>query len=426
VCLPCLAGHYSSSSGSTSCSKCKYPYQTVGDGHSRCDAFQIGANPLIVLFFLGIVLAVVTLTVFFGTFGSIRRMVKNSGNVPVVNRPKRFLISIYFFIHLLFPVFDLLSDLFYFSVTLFYSTKMFYIMATYFIFSSIICPIYMMFSRLVQYGAGPRFLYSQNRLIWLCFAKYKYTGHPMTRDGEYWNFAPHYYADTWKRVGGDYTYASTMRLVDLHHGRRLCMLASPDHSDLASAIGNFVVIIFYVALQIVSIPLYFATYILQVLFLFFWFFVGAFLLWTKVDAMGTVWTTWFYYWTWSNDFAAVFEDPNVFIDTEVLNSTMCTHCLLHSAPHFILQVINNTYIKQPWGLFALVSSGLSGYLIASGVYLYIYHRCCSSLGVLRSELKDVPQILSLGCKIWTLPPALKIRPRKIADVDDPEINFGIA
>jgi len=388
----------------------------VGDGHSHCNAYQIAASFRVVSSVLATVFAVVVLSVFFGTFGSIRQMVNSTENVAAMlsRRRARIIISVYFFIHLLLPVVDLLTDLNYLLENLFFSPAMYYVMVVYFIFAAVIMPFYLLMKRLIEYGAWPRIHYRQNRLIWLCFAKYKYTNHSSTQDGEHWNFAPHFYTDTWRSVSSDYSHDPSMVLIDDHQGRQLCWLAATDHMELGSAILNLFLILLYLVLQILSIPMYFVLLLLQLILIPIWFFIGAILLWTKVDAMGTVWTTWFYYWTATDDFAAVFEDPNTVIDTEVFNGSMFMHCFFHSIPHILLQVINNSLIRKPWKWYAILSVLMSGYLIASGVYIFMYHRFCGSLGVHVAELKDVPQVLSvIGFKILTLTPAEKIRPVKV-------------
>jgi len=335
-------------------------------------------------------------------------------------RRTHMLISLYFFIHLLLPLVDLLTDINYLLENLFFSSAMFYVMLVYIVISAIVIPMYQLSVRLVQYGATPRFYYTQNRLIWLCFAKYKYTNHISTEDGEYWDYAPHYYTDTWRGWKGDFgdmlhSDGDTSKvLVDTHQGRKLCWFVVSDHIDIGGALLNLIMIIVYFTLQIASIPLYICSLLVQFMFTVFWFFIGVILLWTKVDAMGTVWTTWFHYWTWSDDFAAEFEDPNVAIDTEVFNGSMFMHCFFHSIPHILLQVINNTLVRKPWRWYAILSAAMSGYLIASGVYIFMYHRFCRVFGVRKSELEDVPQILSvIGFKLLTLTPAKKSRPLKL-------------
>jgi len=255
-------------------------------------------------------------------------------------------------------------------------------------------------------------------LIWLCFAKYQYDKNSLTEDGEHWNFAPHYYTDTWRSVKGDFasdtsTNDPSVMLTDSHHGRQLCWLAALDHAELGSAILNLALIIFYISLQIVSIPLYFFAIMLQILFMVIWFLVGVVLLVTKVDAMGTVWTTWFYCWTWTNHFAAVFYDPNNVIDTDLFNTSMFIHCFFYSIPNMVLQIINNALLKKPWTWYAILSVAVSGYLIIAGGYIFTYHRFCRSFGVRVVDIKDVPQILTLfGFQMFKLPPAEKAHPPK--------------
>ena len=236
----------------------------MGDGHSHCNAYQIAASFRVVSSVLASVFAVVVFSVFFGTFGSIQQMVDSTENIASIlsRRRARRLISIYFFIHLLLPVVDLLTDLNYLLENLFFSPAMYYVMVVYFICAAVIMPIYLLVVRLIEYGAWPRFYYWQNRLIWLCFAKYKYNNHLSVEDGEYWNFAPHFYTDTWRSIKGDHNNVSSsndpsMALVEDHKGRQLCWLAVTDHMDLGSAILNIILIIVYTALQIVSVPLYF-------------------------------------------------------------------------------------------------------------------------------------------------------------------------
>ena len=71
------------------------------------------------------------------------------------------------------------------------------------------------------------------------------------------------------------------------------------------------------------------------------------LLWTKADAIGGVWSLWFYIWTGVDDFAAEFAAPDLIIDTAVLNGSLVMHFLWEAIPHLILQSYNNTAIHEP-------------------------------------------------------------------------------
>jgi len=382
----------------------------------------VNSHPAILFIFVIAVVALVVIPMLIELFRELKVVLctrrTEDSQLKIANARSRCLSLLLFLVHLILPVTDSITEAVYILHAPFYSKELFIATASLYLFASFIGPAVELAFRLVLLKACPKINRIQNRWIWLCFAQYNYKNHPYVCDGDHWNWAPHYYVDTWTGITEPYLEVDAneendVRLVRNHRGRKLCFLATVDHIAPPAAMLNFILVIFYVTLQVISIPIVMIIYLLKVFGVSLLYLLGIFVIWTKADSMGPIWSMWMKAWTWTDSFAAEFESPEMVIDTELFNSYMIFHCMFQSLPHLILQLSNDILIRSTWGWFSFVSFGVSGYLMLAGGYTFLIHLSCGRCGYRVSTVKDVPQILSfIGLKMLSLQPASKVKPKR--------------
>lgn len=367
---------------------------------------------------IGVIVGIVVLFVMLGACLDLRREHMTAGS-----KAKYFS----FTVHLLLPTFDLFSDIAYFLTSKLASLLILTAMPLFYV-----VPVGLFVRRLIKYRAYPRAFYVPRRFIFLCAAKYSFRGPPYTvkSAGDHWIISPHYYCDAWSNANSNSRGISDQpvapeggttppyELADGCKNRKRCLLASVEFVQLGGCLFNIVLWALYVILQIVYVVLMVVVVAVQLLALtLVWSILGVVLFWTKADAIGGVWSLWFYVWTAGNEeFVAEFETPDLVIDTAVLNGTLFMHFLWEAVPHLIIQSYNNNAVHEPWTALKILSVMSSVYQIVAGIYTFIYLRYGCLWGIERVPLENIPQTLSCGCfDLVKLPPAKKIKPLPYSD-----------
>lgn len=373
VCEACQEGTYNA--GGRRCKGCRYPTWTLGSGAATCPAIwaNVGTSGASAFLVPVSVLVLVSLVC-----GSVCGQDSRKAHTALL-------------VHLLLPLADSFTNIFYIMSVTFTSTSLF--ICTVMLYSVYILHLWL---RLFLADAAPALFHCPRRLFWLCVAKYQHS-----ERGEIWSYAPHYFLDAFPE-----SETVALELAPGYEDRRLCVLASVDYPDVFSVLANILLWAFYTLAQIlyiVTMPLYMAF---QTAFVVFWFFVGCLLLWTKVDASVAVWNTWFYLWTWTGKHASDINE--IHVDTEQLHRSFMVHFVVETIPQIIIQSYNNTQLRQPtWTGFQVVSMLLSLWMVALCLYRYVYKQFFTR-GANLTAVRELPLVVNLcGWKLFPLYPGRK-------------------
>lgn len=99
-----------------------------------------------------------------------------------------------------------------------------------------------------------------------------------------------------------------------------------------------------------------------------WLLVGMMLLQTRTLAVCSVHKFWFRVWRGYTAKVEVIDD----VDLRVLNQCLLATFLLESIPHVVIQVRNNS-LNNSWTGLEAVSVISSLYMLASGVWRFLYY-----------------------------------------------------
>lgn len=234
------------------------------------------------------------------------------------------------FVNLLFPTLDVFSDLAYLTTNEFYNIGLFIAC-----FLSVAIPAVMFTKTLVERGARPS-LYVKFRDSW------------------------------WLRAGNDldHIYYPIFPFF-ASNGGRLPLLSSTEHSTFGSVLLEGIAWICAITAQIATFVVVIPA---NILFLAFWYLVGAFLHMSKMITIGTVWNVWFQLWTQST-----IHSTDVDVDTAELIQFLEEEFVTETIPQFVIQLINNLLLGR-FSPIAAFSMTFSIVMSINSVWRHVYHR----------------------------------------------------
>eukprot|EP01033_Poteriospumella_lacustris_P015315 gene15314-10951_t len=334
-CTECDLGYYSDEADAASCTRCPYPWTSIHTGQTKCTGIlMLPEGSVTTLALILTAMAVVVL-------------------VCMYHGQQRVAI----FINLVFPTLDVFSDLAYLTTNEFYNLALFVVC-----FVSIAIPTISFMKSLWERGARPS-LYVKLRDSW------------------------------WLRAGNDqdHVYYPLFPFFAAN-GHRLPLLSSTEHSSFASVLMEGLAwvcaIVAQVATFVVVIPA-------NVLFLGFWFVVGAFLHLSKMITIGSVWNVWFQIWTQSDLHAT-----DVDVDTAELIVCLEEEFLTETIPQFIIQLTNNLLLGR-FTPIAAFSMTFSVVMSINSVWRHVYHRFVRTETV---ALEEIPlgMVWRIQVEAWEL------------------------
>lgn len=307
-CSKCSLGYYSTEDNSMGCSECSYPWTSIHEGQSSCQGILLapeGSITNVALVFTAMAVVVM---------------------VCMYHGKQRVAI----FMNLVFPTLDVFSDLAYLMTNEFYNVILFYAC-----FASIAIPAIMFSKTLVERRARPS-LYVKLRDSW------------------------------WLRAGNDqdHIYYPIFPFFASNDGR-LPFLSSREHSTFGSVLMEGIAWLLAITAQIATFVVVIPA---NILFLNFWYVVGAFLHMSKMITIGKVWNLWFQVWTQSTT-----HSTDVDVDTAELIQFLEEEFLTETIPQFIIQLINNLLLGR-FSPIAAFSMTFSIVISINSVWRHVYHR----------------------------------------------------
>ena len=295
-------------------------------------------------------------------------------------------------IHLLFPTFDVISDLAYILETRFHNPAIFICSLIFMCWS-----LYLLVWSLIKRNAVPTLTKPfgfdlKKNMFWL----------------GYKTDANHY-----TDVNTGLTQGDDLPLPTIH-GKLFIIISFQDNSNLFAIIHHLIMWVLAIMFQSITILLCILLFFVHVGVLPVWFMLGLFLQTFKLMSLISISNVWYFVWTGSNEL----EETELAIDTEELNKNILYELLFESFPQIIFQVINNTLLNY-WSPLAITSLFFSGFMVLNNTYRFCYY-----LYLVKQpwRLVDIPinvEFKLLGCFHYTgdpLPPGK--RSKKIGGTED--------
>ena len=141
-----------------------------------------------------------------------------------------------------------------------------------------------------------------------------------------------------------------------------------DHDSLPKLLVYCASFGFVLAMQVGSLMLYVLFLFLIAPMTFFWLVCGFFFYHSKLMSMSGIWNMWFSTWSNSDEHFLSAE-----IDSSLLNEALLVEFLFLSVPSLIIQITNNSIVKDNWMYFSWISFALSVSSFINGISRYGYY-----------------------------------------------------
>jgi hypothetical protein len=164
------------------------------------------------------------------------------------------------------------------------------------------------------------------------------------------------------------------------------------HDSLYKLVWELVVWILAVVAQASYIVYVWVQFGLCLCLLPVWFAFGVLLELTNTLSVGRVWDTWFKVWTGTDEFS----EPDVSIDSAMMNYGLVNRLLFETFPVTIVQIINNELLEKPWTPIAILSITASSFTLANLLYRYFFYQYCLKNSL---SMKDIPIEFSIKIQL---------------------------
>lgn len=308
-CEKCPVGTYSAEPHSAVCARCPWPFSTLDDGSTSCEAVHLDFDNMQLAFTfgaLGSVFFFCLVQARSSTFAALSMMVM--------------------------PTMDVMTDLAFILTSKFFNRTVFAFCIVFYVLSNVAF-LYNLYEEGVWYRCFHKSFYTRDKILFLGVAA---SGHP--------------------------TWAKTKIDIPILRGTSI-ILYGPIYLAIWAVL---------VALQCAA-PLLFCVYMLcHFAFIVVWLWVGFFLFQTKVIAITEVDFFWKVVWSGEvpkRDESEAYQ----MVDLSVLNQSLFLEFLLETLPQIVLQVYNQLKVEGHFTPVGWASTILSGAIMLNGAYRYGYY-----------------------------------------------------